>query len=932
MAFGGLRFAGLELKNILGGAGMKALLVALAVIPCLCAAFYLASYSDPYKALERVPVAVVNLDEGATINDEERNVGQEVCDDIAARSDGLQWNFVSAEEAQAGMEAGTYYMTCTIPADFSEKIASADSGDPKSASMSVEYNESQNVTASQVGRSVWQQIQGEVTGSVTRQYWNAVLTRTSDAGQSMEESATGAQQLAEGMDTVVEGNAGITEGIAGIGQGAAALQSGLGAIASGGDALAQGTAALSSTGGLLGQGASALAVGTQALAGQTSALGEQTQQLADGAQAIDQGLGAAVQSIGSSDEGLNVENPTLAASSQAVTDGLAQLSDGLALIQDGAVAPLKQGLSAVKGSIDGVASDLHTLADDAAASEDGQQCAASIQEATEAASAVSQHVSDAQEGVGSADESVSSAQGDVAAAASALKELSAAGTLSAQDQATVDDALARLASADESLTSADASLGTASSSLGSAAENAQSTSAAIAGVSNSSAAGISAQIEAAAQALDAVSASAIGAKDDTVSLGNLEASDGTGEGASSTGGASGQATLFAAINGIDAGLDSTQAVIGDADTPGASLAFASNGVTQGIDALGEGLSLTQQGTSALSLGTTALAAATPLLSEGITQLDQGAQGVATGLEAYIGGVDVLAQSVPAFVQGLSGVAEGTGALVSGSTMLAQASGQMGEGLSMVGDGVSSIADQLTEDSDGLHMPQAEIDDKAQMMSTPVELDEGYYTHVDSFAAGIAPYFWAVCLWVGCLIASFVLRPLDRRLVASGANPFAAAFSGFAPMALLAAAQSLVLMVVLQFAFGMQVQGAAQFYAFGLLAAVAFAAIMQLLSAAFGLGGRLAAVVLLMLQIACASGVFPVETAGGLFQALGHIMPMTYAIGGMRQIMCGVGFNVAAQAAVVLAVAAIVAFALTALAAYRRRMVRMADLHPAMQLG
>ena len=448
MAFGGFRFAGLELKNILGGAGMKALLVALAVIPCLCAAFYLASYSDPYKALERVPVAVVNLDEGATINDEERNVGQEVCDDIAARSDGLQWNFVSAEEAQAGMEAGTYYMTCTIPADFSEKIASADSGDPKSASMSVEYNESQNVTASQVGRSVWQQIQGEVTDSVTRQYWNAVLTRTSDAGQSMEESATGAQQLAEGMDTVVEGNAGITEGIAGIGQGAAALQSGLGAIASGGDALAQGTAALSSTGGLLGQGASALAVGTQALAGQMSALGEQTQQLADGAQAIDQGLGAAVQSIGSSDEGLNAENPTLAASSQAVTDGLAQLSDGLALIQDGAVAPLKQGLSAVKGSIDDVAGDLHTLADDAAASEDGQQSAASIQEATEAASAVSQHVSDAQGGVGSADESVSSAQGDVAAAASALKELSAAGTLSAQDQAAVDDALARLASAD----------------------------------------------------------------------------------------------------------------------------------------------------------------------------------------------------------------------------------------------------------------------------------------------------------------------------------------------------------------------------------------------------------------------------------------------------------------------------------------------------
>ena len=55
MAFGGFRFAGLELKNIVGSRAMKALLIALAVIPCLCVAFYLASFADPYKSLESVP-------------------------------------------------------------------------------------------------------------------------------------------------------------------------------------------------------------------------------------------------------------------------------------------------------------------------------------------------------------------------------------------------------------------------------------------------------------------------------------------------------------------------------------------------------------------------------------------------------------------------------------------------------------------------------------------------------------------------------------------------------------------------------------------------------------------------------------------------------------------------------------------------------------
>ena len=254
MAFGGFRSAGLEMKNITGSGVMKGVLVALAVIPCLCAAFYLASFSDPYKALDAVPVAIVNQDEGATINGEERNVGEEVCNDISARTDGLQWNFVSSDEASAGMEAGDYYMVCTIPSDFSERIASADTGEPKAATLGVEYDESQSAAASQMGRSVWQKIQGQISDSITRQYWNTMLTRASDAGKAMEESAAGAQQLADGMGAIEEGNSAISEGIAGLGQGAATLQSGLGAMATGGEALGQGATALASTGSLLDAG------------------------------------------------------------------------------------------------------------------------------------------------------------------------------------------------------------------------------------------------------------------------------------------------------------------------------------------------------------------------------------------------------------------------------------------------------------------------------------------------------------------------------------------------------------------------------------------------------------------------------------------------------------------------------------------------------
>lgn len=920
MAFGGFRFAGLELKNIAGSGGMKALLIALLVIPCLCAAFYLGSLADPYKSLEAVPVAIVNEDEGATINGEKRNVGEEVCDDVAARTDGLKWSFVSADEAQAGMESGAYYMVCTIPSDFSEKIASADTGEPKAADLGIEYNESKNAAASQMGRSVWQSIQAQVTNSVTRQYWNTMLTRSSDAGESMEESSAGAEQLAQGMETVVEGNSAITEGISGMGQGAAALQSGLSTLVSGGDAIAQGATALGSTGSVLDAGAQGMATGLSALASQTSALGEQTGQLASGAQAVDEGLKATVDSIGSSDQAFDMENPTLAASSQTVTSlsqatgaGLESLDGSLASIEGNAAAALDEGLSSAKRALDGVAADLRAVADQAAAAEDDQAVASQVAKATNAANAAAGDVTDAQGAVGAAQQYEGGAQTDIAEARAALDTLVQGGTLSAEDAATVSAAIGLLDGASGNLDYASASLATAADSLTSASAYASDASTAANAISGMTSSGIATQIDAAAQAVESVSSNTIGTSFDAPLL---------DANSSST------KTLYAAANGIDAGLQGARAIGSGISQSNDLVSTASSGVTQGIDALGQGLSLTQQGTSALSMGTSALAAATPVLAEGIDQLDQGAQGLATGVSAYVSGASVLAQSLPAFTQGISTVASSTGALVSGADALAQASGQMGEGMTMVAESNQSLADQLSEDSEGLRMPKAEIEDKADMMSEPVELSESYYTHVNSFAAGLAPYFLAIGLWIGCLAASFALRPFDRRLSASGANPVATAFAGFVPFALIAVAQAVIMMLVLQFVLGMQVENVPQFYAFGLLVALVFAAIAQLLSAAFGLGGRLASIVLLMLQAACVAGVFPAETMGGLFQALGSILPMTYAVEGMRQIMTGIGFNVAMSSAGVLAVFLVACFALTALAIWRKRMVRMADLHPA----
>ena len=85
MAFKGLRFAGLEWKNITASKIMWVVIAAIAIMPLLYGALYLAAFQDPYARLNTVPVAVVNEDRGAVIAAEQRNLGDDVVQQLKTR-------------------------------------------------------------------------------------------------------------------------------------------------------------------------------------------------------------------------------------------------------------------------------------------------------------------------------------------------------------------------------------------------------------------------------------------------------------------------------------------------------------------------------------------------------------------------------------------------------------------------------------------------------------------------------------------------------------------------------------------------------------------------------------------------------------------------------------------------------------------------------
>jgi putative membrane protein len=96
-------------------------------------------------------------------------------------------------------------------------------------------------------------------------------------------------------------------------------------------------------------------------------------------------------------------------------------------------------------------------------------------------------------------------------------------------------------------------------------------------------------------------------------------------------------------------------------------------------------------------------------------------------------------------------------------------------------------------------------------------------------------------------------------------------------------------------------------------------------------GKLAGIVLLMLQITSAAGTFPIETVPTFFRTIHPYLPMTYVVDGLRQTISGGDIAVIARCAAALVVFLVIGLVGTAISVHRQRTVTMGRLHPELAL-
>jgi len=256
---------------------------------------------DPYAGLDRVPVALVVADTGAS--GPAHNYGDEVATQLV--DDGtFQWHRVPAATAKAGVADARYDFSVTIPADFSTAIASSAGASPRQATITLTTNDTNSYLASTIGNQAAKTLREAIVAKVNKQAADRLLIGLSDVRANLVTAADGAGKVTDGAASAGSGSAGLADGAGRLADGIGMLATGLGQLATGSGQVAA--------------GASSLSTGTEALAGGTN-------QVADGAALVS--TGATALSAGTVD---------LAAGTSQVADGAGQVAAGTQTIADGA--------------------------------------------------------------------------------------------------------------------------------------------------------------------------------------------------------------------------------------------------------------------------------------------------------------------------------------------------------------------------------------------------------------------------------------------------------------------------------------------------------------------------------------------------------------------------------------------------------------------
>jgi len=330
-----------EWKQLLRTRKMIVPMIAILFIPVLYAGMFLWAFWDPYANMEDLPVAIINLDEGAEMEGEQLTLGKELTDTLIDDQT-FKFTNVSKKDAENGLANQDYYVVIEIPENFSEHATTLLDDNPEKLTIVYKPNEGFNFLSAQIGETAMDRIRAEVNEKVAATYAEKLFASISEMGDGFGEAADGAGKLKDGAAELSTGASDLKGYLETLAGSTVTLADGTDKLARGAEKAAVGARDLNSGLNKLATGSSDLLAGAGKASTGASELNTGITQYTNGVSKLAESYGQ----IGHKEKEFNAAVGTLSEKTQQL---------------NGAAGQLATGASNLNAGIDGLAANLNPI-------------------------------------------------------------------------------------------------------------------------------------------------------------------------------------------------------------------------------------------------------------------------------------------------------------------------------------------------------------------------------------------------------------------------------------------------------------------------------------------------------------------------------------------------------------------------------------------
>ena len=201
------------------------------------------------------------------------------------------------------------------------------------------------------------------------------------------------------------------------------------------------------------------------------------------------------------------------------------------------------------------------------------------------------------------------------------------------------------------------------------------------------------------------------------------------------------------------------------------------------------------------------------------------------------------------------------------------------------------------------------DDVKNYFESPVELNKKTMYPVSNYGSALSPFYIPISLWIGCIIA---VAMLSMRVKTGRIYNAASVYLGRMGIFLIISILQALLVAFGALYLHVQISSALLFILTTLYIGICAMIIVYSMTSAFGNAGKALAIIILVLQITATAGIFPLEILPPFFQAIHPYLPLTYAVGALREVVAGVIWSTYWYNILYLTIFPVLAFVLTLL--------------------